>query len=1218
MSADDKTPSQATRMTQIRALFDPDKGIHRSIEKVISYQASQQERLKAEIREYIVTESIERQLERLLENIQAAVEAGGGHEVGVWVSGFYGSGKSSFTKYLGLAFDQSVRVDGQPFLRHLQDRLHKATTKALLATVAARFPAAVVMLDLASEQIAGATLAEVSTVLYCKVLQYAGYSRNLKVAALERKLKKDGRFAEFDALFRGETGEAWTDYQNDELVADSVVPGIAHRLYPALFHNDQAFTTASSDVIYLMDDRVQEMIDIVREASGKEYIVFVIDEIGQYVGSYQNKILDLQGLAENLKNLGGGKVWIIGTAQQTLTEDDPRAIINSPELFKLKDRFPITVELESSDIKEICYRRLLGKSSAGGAMIGALFERHGQALRHHTRLVDARYYDASLDRETFVNLYPFLPAHFEILLHLLGALAKSTGGIGLRSAIKVIQDILIEDGGGEPPVADREVGWLATTVTLYDSLDKDIRRAFPSLHQAVGKVCIRFPDDRLTQGVGKTIAVLQILGNMPVTLQNVASLMHSTVDGASLAEPVTQAVEALRNDPLVPLGDKDGSLRFFSEKLNDVEQERAQVALRAADLKRIFNETLNNVFDPLPSARLNGTLTVTSGVRHQSGGQTVSLAGEREVIQTVVVFTDPAEYETERTRLLDESRHKSSESIIYLFGRTVIDVQQRVAEIYRCNRIVELHRNDPDQEVKEYCVSQTEQAARLCTDLGQRLSRNLAQGSFVFRGSSTAVESLDPSLLPACRKHLGDAAERIFDRYPEAPVRAPTDLAEKFLRTSGANLRAVSSTLDPLSLVQVTGTSASIDTAKKPLVSIRDHIERNGTVEGRRLLDAFSLPRFGWSPDTTRYLVAALLVAGEIKLKVAGREVTVNGQQAIDALKTNNSFRAVGIALRHDRPSMDVLARAVARLTDVSGDQVVPLEDEIGKAARKLLPSLQHRLAPLAEKLASLRLPGTETVESVNQQIADLMLSDASDAPQRFGAEQSPLYDGLKWAIATRTALDQGLGDTVRNLRDLAGAVEDLPSTGAPGELRNAVREDLETVSDRLGQDDFVRYRADLESTLTSLSSRVAETVRVMATAQAQRVRDAEQDLELLPEWSVFTAEEQGNALTDLQRMVVTVGEDVAGLKKLIARQYDIEQTIADLKARIVQDARARRQREAEPAGGFREPTTKTRRPLLVPARIATGAELEALIRRLQTLRVELATTEFDVVIGED
>jgi hypothetical protein len=86
-------------------------------------------------------------------------------------------------------------------------------------------------------------------------------------------------------------------------------------------------------------------------------------------------------------------------------------------------------------------------------------------------------------------------------------------------------------------------------------------------------------------------------------------------------------------------------------------------------------------------------------------------------------------------------------------------------------------------------------------------------------------------------------------------------LAEKFLRAAGTNLHTVSSTLDPLSLVQITGGRSSIDTARKALVSIRDRIERNGTIEGKGLLDAFSGPPFGWSPDTTRYLVAALLVA---------------------------------------------------------------------------------------------------------------------------------------------------------------------------------------------------------------------------------------------------------------------------------------------------------------------------------------------------------------------
>jgi hypothetical protein len=210
---------------KIRELFDPSKNINRNIEKVIAYGVSQEARLKSEISEYVVTESIDQQFENLLLKMEAAMDVGGENEVGVWVSGFYGSGKSSFTKYLGLAFDDRVTIDGVPFIQHLQDRLKRATTKALLSTVAKRFPAAVLMLDLASEQVAGATMAEVSEVLFYKVLQWAGYSRNLKVAALERKLKRDGRYDEFLALFKQTTeGQAWQDYRNDELVVDSLIP----------------------------------------------------------------------------------------------------------------------------------------------------------------------------------------------------------------------------------------------------------------------------------------------------------------------------------------------------------------------------------------------------------------------------------------------------------------------------------------------------------------------------------------------------------------------------------------------------------------------------------------------------------------------------------------------------------------------------------------------------------------------------------------------------------------------------------------------------------------------------------------------------------------------------------------------------------------------------------------------------------------------------------
>jgi hypothetical protein len=1206
-------------MTQIRTLFDIGKDIHRAIEKVITYQASQEQRLKAEISEYIVTESIEQQLEQLLEKMLAAMEAGSSHEIGVWVSGFYGSGKSSFTKYLGLALDQQIKIDGKPFLRHLQDRLRRATTRALLSKLAASFPAAVVMLDLASEQIAGASLAEVSTVLYYKVLQYAGFSRNLKVAALERRLRKEGRYAEFEQAFRDETGEAWADYRNDELVVDSVIPRLAHKLYPNLFRTDQAFTTATSDTIYLMDDRVQEMIDVVREASGKKNIIFVIDEIGQYVGSQQTKILDLQGLAQNLKDLGGGNVWIMGTAQQTLTEDDPRATINSPELYKLKDRFPITVALESSDIKEICFRRLLGKSSPGAAELNALFDRHGQSLRQHTKLIDAKFYDSGFDREAFTNLYPFLPAHFDILLHLLGALAKSTGGIGLRSAIKVIQDILVEGAGSLKPVADREIGWLATTVTLYDALDKDIRRAFPSIHQAVEKALIRFHDDELCQSVSKTIAVLQILGNLPVSLDNVAALMHPAITAASLADKVKEATDRLLKDAIVPLGEKDGTLHFFSEKLNDVEQERAQLVPRSPDLRRVFNEALKEIFEPPPSVKLHGTLSVSSGLKHLSGSQQTSLAGERETVQTVVSFADPTDYDTEKNRLTDESRHKSSENAIYLLARRSPEADDLVAEICRCQRIAELHRHDPDQEVKEYCQSQIERASRLASELAQKIVRSLTQGSFVFRGKVTAVDSLDQSLLTACKKSLAEAAERVFDRYQEAAERVGTDLAERFLRAP--NLRAITSQIDPLGLVQVAGGNPSVKTDQKGLISIKDYIVRNGTVEGKKLLDVFSGPPFGWSPDTVRYMVAALLIAGELKLKVSGREVTVNGQQAIEALKTNNTFKSVGVALRDDRPSMDVLARAAKRLTDLSGDQVIPLEEDIGKAAQKLLPTLQHELAPLAERLQSLSLPGVDTVRSANQQIADMLLADASDAPQRFGAEQSSLYESLKWAIATKVAFDQGIVETIKALRDLQRGIDELPGTGVPRELRDAARDDLDAISDMLAQEDFFKRKADLSTRRTAIETQVTNAVERMQAAQTDRIRAAEGELSLLPEWSELTAEEQAGTLAEIQSLASSVSPDMAGLKRLLSCQFDIESTISDMKAEVVKIGKARRQAPVYPVqqpGSSSGLLERGRKKVSLPFLVGNVEELEALIRTLSALRQDLMNNDIELVVKGD
>jgi hypothetical protein len=116
-------------------------------------------------------------------------------------------------------------------------------------------------------------------------------------------------------------------------------------------------------------------------------------------------------LARNFKELGQGKVWIAATGQQTLAEIVEKAAHNSPELNKLRDRFPIPINLDAQDIREITYRRLLTKSPEGEQKLKEEFGRHGQGLVNFTRLTGTTLYHGDPDAATFARLYPFLPQH---------------------------------------------------------------------------------------------------------------------------------------------------------------------------------------------------------------------------------------------------------------------------------------------------------------------------------------------------------------------------------------------------------------------------------------------------------------------------------------------------------------------------------------------------------------------------------------------------------------------------------------------------------------------------------------------------------------------------------------------------------------------------------------------------------------------------------------
>ena len=1203
----------------IRSLFSLQ--LNRPIEKVITYQNQGEAQLKTEISEYVVTDHIAENFESLLKLMQAA-ESGGGHEIGVWVSGFYGSGKSSFTKYFGFALNPGFKVGDEKFLDLLKNQIQTKNAnqvRALFNSVAATYDAQIIFLDLASEMLAGASLEDVSTVLYLKVLQWAGYSEDLKVAELERMLERDSKLAEFEQRAAAEIeGIPWAEVHNQPLVANPIAARLAAIFYPKLFPKPEDFQNITLDILKSEVKRTDEMIALIRRKSGKNRVIFIVDEVGQYVSAKPNLITNLDGFAKNLKQVGGGHVWIFATAQQTLTEDSPSAMLNAPGLYKLKDRFPIQIQLEATDIKEICHKRLLTKSKDGEDALKKLYDNFGPQLRTSTQLKDAGVYEVSLDKTTFINLYPFLPAHFEILIQLLTRLARKTGGLGLRSAIKVLQDVLLEHGGraaSEPSLADAPFGTLANTVTFYDSLKRDIQSSFGYIVEGVKRVEDRFatkPNRVLAVNVAKSIAILQILENLPVTAGNLAALLQPRVDAPSIQEDVVQVIDELLKDSFIPLGEKNGSLRFLTQAAVTLQKEFDQLEYRNADVRAEVNNALRALFKPLPSARLNNVRPVSAGVRVVfGGGQSAALEGEREPIQFLVEFVPGSNYDATRTQRENDSRAQSERKTIFLLGRTEPTAEPLAITLLRCRKFVDAHRNASDSETQEFVRIVSERADRTARELENKLRASLSAGSFVAHGSHSPVSGVNPlDFGEACRDYLADTAARVFDRYGEAPVQADSAAAEKFLKTP---LDRATTAEDPLSIITRAGGRAHVKVDHKALVSLKDYLGLSGQVEGRRLLDHFSEPPFGWSKDTTRYLLAALFVASEIKLRIAGQDYNVPNDETLAALSSNKALSVVGLSLREGKPDPDAMSRASERLRDLTGEDVLPLEDRIAAAAKKHFPAFQQNFSALAADLRNLNLPGAERAENLASDLADVVRGDGSAAILLLGTADSPLFESLKWAKRVQQAFKIGLKQTIASLQTLREAISQLPASGVPGKLRLATADRLEQIADILAKDAFFDQAAVLAQAQAELENQIATAVNDLTTEQTVLLQTELAKWQTSPDWADLTPDDRAWVDASVEQMKKSVAATLAGLRLLLAHAYDLNERLRALGAEIAKRAEANRlsrQRPAAPTDQA-EPAAPTEAPteihLYIPAGLASSTEVKQLIDQLQIYHNQMA-----------
>jgi hypothetical protein len=329
---------------KISELFRGD--IERPIETVIHVDLSDAQIVAHEIDEYVVTDNIRAHMEELVD-LYADTARNPSETTNVWVSGFFGSGKSSFAKMVGYAL-ANPDLDGRSATERLLARTNSIKLEALLNTAHVLAPAITVFLDLSSGRDMLREGESLVLPVYRALLRRFGYSVNELLAELEVTLESEGRLDAFEtAVLEATRGKAWTQVR-DVALAKNYASRALHIIDPANFPNVDSWSKAASPPSIDHNWLARRALDLLRRrGAGAKCIIFVVDEVGQYVARSIPRMFDLQGLAEAFQKRRG-PLWLVVTSQEKLNDVVDSLESRQVEYARVQDRFPLRAILTRS------------------------------------------------------------------------------------------------------------------------------------------------------------------------------------------------------------------------------------------------------------------------------------------------------------------------------------------------------------------------------------------------------------------------------------------------------------------------------------------------------------------------------------------------------------------------------------------------------------------------------------------------------------------------------------------------------------------------------------------------------------------------------------------------------------------------------------------------------------------------------------------------------
>lgn len=406
---------------QIKDMFI--KKIDREINGVIKVGQKDRENIYQELDEYVVTEELEKYMNRLFDAYIRGLE-GRTDKMGIWISGFFGSGKSHFLKIISyLLSDKLVKDDAgnehrasEFFLdgvkipdQKLRDKIEKVVSYSDDTDV--------ILFNVDSKSAANSSSdKEAIRDVFMKVFNdHLGYCGALPfLAEFERKLDLDGNFDAFQDKFEEINGASWKDSREDfYFIQDELVETITSM---GLMSEDAAKNWAENaqNTYNLSIDQFADLVKKYCMRKGpNHHVVFLVDEIGQYIADDSKLMVNLQTVTEELGIACQGKAWVAVTSQQDI---DSITKTMSDDFSKIQGRFNTRVSLSSADVDVVIRKRILQKTDAAKKELEDIYTKNEFTIKNILTFSEGTpHMPLYKDAADFAEVYPFIPYQIKLL-----------------------------------------------------------------------------------------------------------------------------------------------------------------------------------------------------------------------------------------------------------------------------------------------------------------------------------------------------------------------------------------------------------------------------------------------------------------------------------------------------------------------------------------------------------------------------------------------------------------------------------------------------------------------------------------------------------------------------------------------------------------------------------------------------------------------------------